>query len=55
MVQKSDGRVEFPFQGFEEDDEVVGRGWARIQDGELFGQVKFRQGDKSAFTAEPWK
>ncbi len=49
------GRVEFSFEGFDEGDEVMGRGWARIQDGKLLGHIKFHQGEKSAFTAEQWK
>src|SRR5437870_2326965 len=43
------GRIEFSFEGFDEGDEVMGRGWARIQDTKLLGQIKFHQGDKSGF------
>lgn len=48
-------RIEFSFEGFDEGDEVMGRGWARLRDGKLLGQIKFHQGDKSGFTAESWK
>jgi len=47
--------VEFLFEGFDEGDEVLGLGWARIQEGKLLGQIKFHQGDKSAFKADAWK
>ena|SRR5438034_113933 len=49
-------RIEFSFEGFDEGDEVMGRGWAHTQDWKgLLGRIKFHRGDKSAFTAERWK
>lgn len=50
----ADGKVDFSFEGFDELDEVTGRGWAKIIDGRLTGLVKFHQGENSGFTAEPW-
>ena len=53
-VSSDDGKAEFSFQGFDEMDEVSGRGWAKIVSGRLTGLIRFHQGDKSGFTAEPW-
>jgi hypothetical protein len=44
-------RVDFSFEGFDEGDEVSGRGWARIEGAELKGWFAFHQGDESEFTA----
>jgi hypothetical protein len=49
-----DGNASFTFAGFDEGDEVTGRGWARASGAKLVGQIKFHQGDKSKFTAKPW-
>lgn len=53
-VSGDDGKAEFSFEGFDEMDEVSGRGWAKIVTGRLTGLVRFYQGDESGFTAEPW-
>ena len=53
-VSGDDGKAEFSFEGFDEMDEVSGRGWAKIVAGRLTGLIKFHQGDESGFTAEPW-
>lgn len=43
--------IEFSFEGFDEGDQISGRGWA-ILDGELLrGRLFFHQGDDSGFTA----
>jgi hypothetical protein len=50
-----DGRpgVEFSWPGFDEGDEVSGRGWVALNpDGTLKGHIYFHLGDESAFRAE---
>lgn len=44
-------RVEFTFAGFDEGDEVSGRGWAEAEGNRLKGWIAFYQGDESGFTA----
>jgi len=45
--------VEFSWQGFDEGDDVSGRGWAALNpDGTLEGHIYFHLGDDSAFRAE---
>lgn len=44
-------RLEFTWQGFDEGDEVAGRGHVEIVDGELQGHLYFHLGDDSAFRA----
>jgi hypothetical protein len=47
--------VEFTWQGFDEGDEVSGRGWAvREDDGSISGHLYFHLGDDSGFRARPW-
>ena len=53
-VSGDDGKADFSFEGFDEMDEVSGRGWAKIVAGRLTGLIRFHQGDESGFTAEPW-
>jgi hypothetical protein len=44
--------VEFSWQGFDEGDEVGGRGWAALEpDGNLTGHIYFHLGDDSGFRA----
>jgi hypothetical protein len=43
--------IEFSFQGFDEGDEVIGRGWAILQGDQLRGRLFFHQGDDSSFAA----
>jgi hypothetical protein len=43
--------IEFTWQGFDEGDEVSGRGHASIGNGELHGHLYIHQGDDSAFRA----
>jgi hypothetical protein len=46
-------RVEFSWQGFDEGDEVSGRGWAALNpDGTLEGHIYVHLGDDSAFRAD---
>ena len=45
-------RVEFTFEGFDEGDEVSGRGWSAMQGDRLEGRVQFHQGDESGFKAQ---
>lgn len=54
VARSSEGlRAEFSFDGFDEGDQVSGRGWARIEpDGSLYGWFKFHMGDESWFKAE---
>lgn len=44
--------IEFSFQGFDEGDAVMGRGWAVLQQGQLQGRLFFHQGDDSSFVAQ---
>jgi len=44
-------RIEFSWEGQEELDPAIGRGWALIEDGELQGRIFFHMGDDSAFRA----
>jgi len=44
-------RVEFTFSGFDEGDEVTGRGWAKAHGAGLTGRIAFHQGDESGFEA----
>jgi len=47
--------VEFSWQGFDEGDEVGGRGWAALEpDGNLSGHIYFHLGDDSGFRARRW-
>ena len=53
-VPGEDDRAEFTFEGFDEMDEVSGRGWAAVESGILGGAIYFRLGDDSTFLAEKW-
>jgi hypothetical protein len=44
-------RVDFTFEGFDEGDEVSGRGWAEIIGGKLTGRIAFHEGEESGFVA----
>lgn len=44
--------IEFSFEGFDEGDEVMGRGWAVLDGERLRGRLFFHQGDDSSFIAE---
>lgn len=44
-------RVEFTFDGFDEGDEVSGRGWAKLGGNSLSGRIVFHLGDASGFEA----
>jgi hypothetical protein len=44
-------RVDFTWSGFDEGDELAGRGHAEIVDGELQGHLYIHLGDDSAFRA----
>jgi len=44
-------RVEFLFEGFDEGDEVSGRGWAELGVGKLTGRIAFHLGEESGFVA----
>ncbi|MGL4462621.1 MAG: hypothetical protein ACRC1K_10730 [Planctomycetia bacterium] len=51
---ESDGgppKIEWTFDGNDEMDHVMGRGWARIENGVLVGKIYFHHGDQSTFTA----
>ena len=47
--------VEFSWEGESEMDPVCGRGWARLQDAQLKGQIYIHNGDDSAFVAAKQK
>ena len=44
-------RIEFIWHGFDEGDELAGRGHAEIENGELQGHLYIHLGDDSAFRA----
>jgi len=44
--------IEFSFEGFDEGDEVMGRGWAVLDGEHLHGRLFFHHGDDSSFIAE---
>ena len=51
-IDKRQGqRIEFTWHGFDEGDELTGRGHAEIVDGELHGHLYIHLGDDSAFRA----
>ena len=45
-------RLEFSWEGENEMDQVSGRGWAIIEDGQLQGRLYLHEGDASGVTAE---
>ena len=46
-------RVEFSWDGTDEMDEAMGRGWSRIEDdGTMFGKIVFHMGERSWFKAK---
>ena len=47
--------AEFSFAGFDENDQVTGRGWLQPGTaGRLVGHLYFHQGDDSGFVCDPW-
>ena len=48
-------RLELSWEGQDEDDEAIGRGWAVIKNGYIEGRFYFHLGDNSAFKAEKIK
>ncbi|MDX9848855.1 MAG: hypothetical protein RBT74_17895 [Tenuifilaceae bacterium] len=44
-------RIEFSWEGQDENDEAIGRGWALIKDDYLEGRIYFHLGDNSWFKA----
>jgi len=44
-------RVDFSFVGRDEEDEVTGRGWAKMEGKKLIGWIVFHQGEESGFKA----
>jgi hypothetical protein len=51
LADPSGQRIEFTWHGFDEGDELTGRGHAEIVDGELQGHLYIHLGDDSAFRA----
>lgn len=49
--QRQSPRIEFTWIGFDEGDELTGRGHAVVVAGELQGHIYFHLGDDSAFRA----
>ena len=45
------GKAEFSFYGDDEGQEVFGRGWAKMDNKELYGGLFFHEGDESEFQA----
>lgn len=52
VVRDGLSAIEFSFEGFDEGDEVMGRGWAVLEGERLRGRLFFHQGDDSSFVAE---
>jgi len=52
-IEDSSGteRLAFSWQGFDEGDEVSGRGWAEVEGKKMKGWIHFHMGDDSGFTA----
>lgn len=49
----SDEKLEFTWEGSDENDEAFGSGWLRLKDkNTLEGKIKFHQGDSSLFSAK---
>jgi len=48
---RSEQKLEFTFEGFDEGDPVSGRGWATISGPEMTGRIYFHDGDESGFKA----
>ena len=48
-------RIEFSWDGEDENDPVSGRGWAIIRDGELRGRLFIHVGEESGFIAKKGK
>ena len=48
----SEPAVEFSFEGMDEMDSGLGRGWVVLKDGKLDGMIFFHRGDESGFVAE---
>ena len=51
-VDATENRVDFSFEGFDEGDEVSGRGWAELSSEKLTGRITFHLGDESGFVAQ---
>ncbi len=50
-----DVRLSFSFAGWDEGDEVSGRGWAKVNDNMMEGWFALHQGEDSTFKAEKQK
>ncbi len=50
-VDAAANRVDFSFEGFDEGDEISGRGWAELNGATLTGRIFFHLGDESGFVA----
>jgi len=48
-------RLEFSWEGQDENDVAIGRGWAIIQNDQLEGRIYFHLGDDSWFKAKRYK
>ncbi len=51
-VADTKDRVDFSFEGFDEGDEVSGRGWAQATGAKVTGNIAFHLGDESGFLAK---
>lgn len=53
VKDQSGEKLEFTWEGNDENDEAFGSGWLKLKDkNTLEGKIKFHQGDSSLFTAE---
>ncbi len=48
-------QLNFSFAGFDEGDEISGRGWAKVDGNKMIGWFGFHQGDDSTFEAKKSK
>jgi hypothetical protein len=46
------GRVDFTIQGFDEEDDVDGKGWAKAESKLMIGHIGFHPGEESGFKAK---
>ncbi len=53
VKEQSSEKLEFTWEGSDENDEVFGSGWLKLNDkNTLEGKIKFHKGDTSLFTAK---
>lgn len=51
-ITETKARIEFSWEGMNDNDPGSGRGWAEIRGGQLFGHLYIHHGDDSRFKAK---